>query len=298
MQDKSALRVQSVCPHDCPSTCALSVEKLDAHTIGRVYGADNPYTAGVICAKVARYAERIHHPDRLSQPLRRTGTDKAGRAKFAPVSWNEALDEVADNFQRVIQQCGAQSIWPYHYAGTMGLVQRDGLDRLRNCLGTSQQHSTFCTTLADAGWIAGVGVKRGSDSKSIADSELIVVWGGNPVNTQVNLMHHIALARKRGAKLVVIDPYLTGTAKQADIHLMLKPGTDGALACAVMHVLLREGLADAQYLASHTDFSDEVNQHLLPKTPQWAADITGLSVTEIETFADRSVCMLLPVCRR
>ncbi len=285
MQDKSAVRVQSVCPHDCPSTCALSIEKIDSHTIGRVYGADNPYTAGVVCAKVARYAERIHHPDRLSQPLRRTNPKSASQAEFEPVSWDDALDEVAVNFQRVIQENGAQSIWPYHYAGTMGLVQRDGLDRLRNCLGTSQQHSTFCTTLADAGWLAGIGVKRGSDAKTIADSEVIVVWGGNPVNTQVNLMHHIAVARKRGAKLVVIDPYKTGTAKQADMHLMLKPGTDGALACAVMYILLQEGLIDNEYLASHTDFSDATKTHLLQKTPQWAAQITGLSAAEIASFA-------------
>ncbi len=285
MQDNTKVRVQSACPHDCPSTCALSIEKLDERTIGRIYGADNSYTAGVVCAKVARYAERIHHPHRLAQPLRRRNKKSAGKGEFEAVSWEDALDEVADNFQRVIRESGAQSIWPYHYAGTMGLVQRDGLDRLRNCLGTSQQHSTFCTTLADAGWIAGTGVKRGSDSRSVADSELIVVWGGNPVNTQVNLMHHISIARKRGARLVVIDPYLTGTAKKADSHLMLRPGTDGALACAVMHVLLQEDLVDKEFLKSQTDFSDGVKHHLLQKTPQWAADITGLSVNEIVDFA-------------
>ncbi len=285
MPDPNITRVHSTCPHDCPSTCALSIEKINDQTIGRVYGADNPYTAGVVCAKVARYAERIHHPDRLSQPLRRVNSKSAATAEFEPVSWEDALDEIAQRFQSIIQEFGAQAIWPYHYAGTMGLVQRDGLDRLRNCLGTSQQHSTFCTTLADAGWIAGTGVKRGSDSRSISQSEVIVVWGGNPVNTQVNLMHHIALARKQGAKMVVIDPYVTGTAKKADLHLMLKPGTDGALACAVMCVLLQEGLVDTDYLDRHTDFSDDVRQHLIQKTPRWAAKITGLSVDEIVEFA-------------
>ena len=285
MSDQSITRVHSTCPHDCPSTCALSVEKLDNHTIGRVYGADNPYTAGVVCAKVARYAERIHHPNRLSQPLKRVNSRSAPKGEFQPISWDAALDEIAERFHSIIQEYGAEAIWPYHYAGTMGLVQRDGLDRLRNCLKTSQQHSTFCTTLADAGWMAGTGVKRGSDSRSIAQSEVIVVWGGNPVNTQVNLMHHIALARKQDAKLVVIDPYVTGTAKMADMHLMLKPGTDGALACAVMHVLLQEGLVDADYLSTHTDFSNDLEQHLLAKTPQWAAQITGLSVSEIIEFA-------------
>ena len=277
-------RWQSTCPHDCPSTCALEVEKIDEHTIGRVYGADNSYTQGVVCAKVARYAERIHHPDRLGLPLHRTNS-KSAHGEFKPIEWDDALDIVAEKMQSIIARYGAQALWPYHYAGTMGLVQRDGLNRLRNCLGTSQQHSTFCVTLADAGWLAGIGVKRGADSRLVAESDLIVVWGGNPVNTQVNLMHHIAVARKRGAKLVVVDPYRTGTAKQADMHLMLRPGTDGALACAIMNVLLAEGYTDREYLAQYTDFSDSIEQHLNDKTPQWASDITGLTVDEIVEFA-------------
>lgn len=277
-------RLHSTCPHDCPSTCALEVERIDEHTIGRVYGADNSYTRGVVCAKVARYAERIHHPDRLSQPLRRTNR-KSACGEFEPVDWDAALDIVAENMRSVIAEYSAEAIWPYHYAGTMGLVQRDGINRLRNCLGTSQQHSTFCTTLADAGWNAGIGSKRGSDSRLIAESELIVVWGGNPVNTQVNLMSHIAAAKKCGAKLVVVDPYRTATAKTADTHLMLRPGTDGALAAAVMHVMLQEELVDREYLSEYTDFTDEVEQHLKLKTPAWAAGLTGLSVEEIVSFA-------------
>ncbi len=277
-------RFHSTCPHDCPSTCAIEVEKIDSHTIGRVYGADNSYTQGIVCAKVARYAERIHHPQRLGRPKRRTNK-KSAAGEFEEIHWDDALDLVAENMRTVIAEHGSEAIWPYHYAGTMGLVQRDGLERFRNCLGTSQQHSTFCVTLADAGWNAGIGSKRGSDSRQIVDSDLIVVWGGNPVNTQVNLMHHIAAARKRGAKLVVVDPYLTGTAKQADLHLMLQPGTDGALAVATMHVLLEEGYADTDYLAQHTDYSNEFAQHIKSKTPQWASQITGLTVDEIVQFA-------------
>ncbi len=278
-------RVHSVCPHDCPSTCALEVEKIDDHTIGRVYGANNSYTAGVVCAKVARYAERIHHPDRLGHPLRRLNSKSASRGEFEKISWDAALDIIATRLQGVRSEYGAEAIWPYHYAGTMGLVQRDSINAFRNCVGTSQQHSTFCTTLADAGWIAGVGAKRGSDSRLIAESDLIVIWGGNPVNTQVNLMHHISLARKKGANLVVIDPYVTATAKLADHHLMLKPGTDGALACAIMNVLFDEGFADHDYLQTYTDFDKNVRQHLQDKTPQWASEITGLSVEDIVAFA-------------
>ena len=276
----------SACPHDCPSTCALEIERLDPKTIGRVRGAAaNPYTSGVICAKVARYAERTHHPDRLLTPLRRVGEKGTGREAFEPVSWGDALDEVAEQLLRAEQALGSQTVWPYFYAGTMGLVQRDGIERLRHVKRYSRQHSTFCIALSDAGWKAGAGVKRGVDPLEMADSDLIVVWGTNPVHTQVNVMTHIAKARKeRGAKLVVIDPYRNASAKQADMHLMVKPGTDGALACAVMHVLFKEGYADRAYMAKYTDVPGELERHLEART-QWAAQITGLSVEEIVAFA-------------
>jgi len=293
-------RVHSTCPHDCPSTCALEVEVKDSASIGRVYGAkDNSYTEGVICAKVARYAERVHHPERLTRPLRRKpGHPKslasagsyadvlADRSGFEEISWQEALDTVASRFKQIMETDGPESLWPYHYAGTMGLIQRDSIERMRNLLGTSQQHSTFCITLADAGYRVGTGAKRGSDARLMQHSDLIVVWGGNPVSTQVNVMHHVAQARREnGAKLIVIDPYKTGTAEKADQHLMLRPGTDGALACAVINVLLSEGLADREYLQQYTDFDSTVEAHFETKTPAWAASITGLSEEEIINFA-------------
>lgn len=280
-------RVHSTCPHDCPSTCALEVEVLDANTIGKVYGAkQNSYTEGVICAKVSRYAERLHHPDRLSKPLKRFGKKAEGRSAFEEISWDQALDEVAEKFTQAISKHGSESLWPYHYAGTMGLLQRDSLDCFRNTLQTSRQHSTFCVTLADAGWIAGTGVKRGSDPRNLGVSDLIVVWGGNPVSTQVNVMHQISRARRnRGAKLVVVDPYRTPTAQKADLHLMLRPGTDGALACAVMHHLFAENLVDREYLQQYTDVPEEFEAHLQTRTPKWAAEITGLAVEQIIQFA-------------
>ncbi|MFQ6023199.1 MAG: molybdopterin oxidoreductase family protein [Acidiferrobacterales bacterium] len=284
---KNIPRVHSACPHDCPSTCALEVERLDAHTIGWVYGAaDNDYTAGIICAKVARYAERVHHSDRLRVPLRRVGPKGEGIRAFQPLSWDDALDEVADHLIRTTDKYGGEAVWPHFYAGTMGLVQRDGIERLRHVMKYSRQHSTICITLVDAGWNAGTGMKRGVDPREMAESDLIVVWGCNPVNTQVNVMHHIAQAkRNRDAKLVVVDPYRTGTAEKAHVHLMLRPGTDGALACAVMHVLFREGYADRDYLSAYTDVPEELERHLATRTPQWAAAITGLSVDDIEEFA-------------
>src|SRR5262249_2422910 len=201
------------------------------------------YTSGVVCAKVARYAERHHHPDRLTTPLRRVGAKGIGRAAFEPISWDAALDIVAEQFMLASQRHGSETVWPFYYAGTMGLVQRDGIDRLRHEMKYSQQKSTICVALSNAGWQAGAGVLRGTDTREIAEAELIIVWGGNPVSTQVNVMTHIAKARKsHGAKLVVVDPYRTGTAEQADHHLMLRPGTDAALAVAIMHVLFRDGL--------------------------------------------------------
>jgi anaerobic selenocysteine-containing dehydrogenase len=278
--------VPSVCPHDCPSTCALEVERIDARTIGRIRGAaDNSYTSGVVCAKVGRYAERQHHPERLRHPLRRVG-EKGDPAGFAEISWGDALDIVAEKFTSAVQRYGSETVWPYYYAGTMGLVQRDGINRLRHALGYSRQFSTICVTLADTGWNAGAGVKRGVDSREMAESDLIVVWGGNPVSTQVNVMTHVAKARKaRGAKLVVIDPYRTPTAEVADLHLAVRPGTDAALACAVMHVLFKEGFADRAYMAKYTDAPEELEAHLRTRDPAWAARITGLSEAAIVDFA-------------
>ncbi|MSQ55450.1 MAG: molybdopterin oxidoreductase family protein [Betaproteobacteria bacterium] len=275
----------SVCPHDCTSTCALEVERLDANTIGRVRGSQrNTYTAGVICEKVARYAERIHHPDRLMRPLRRTGAK--GSRQFEPLAWSDALDLVAEKFTRAAERHGSETVWPYFYAGTMGLVQRDGIHRLRHAMNYSRWYSTICVTLSDTGWTAGTGAKRGTDMREVAEhSDLVVIWGGNPVNTQVNVMTLVARARKRGAKLVVVDPYRTGTAAQADMHLALRPGTDGALACGVMHVLFKEGFADWDYLRKYTDAPDELAAHVATRTPEWAAAITGLSVEQIAAFA-------------
>jgi anaerobic selenocysteine-containing dehydrogenase len=275
----------SVCPHDCTSTCALDVEILNDHTIGRVRGSKrNSYTGGVICEKVARYAERVHHPDRLTHPLVRNGPK--GSKQWKRVSWDEALDRVAEAFTESAAKYGAETVWPYFYAGTMGLVQRDGINRLRHAMKYSRWFSTICVALSDTGWLAGVGSKRGIDMREVAQhSDLVVIWGGNPVNTQVNVMQHAMAAKKRGAKLVVIDPYRTGTAEKADLHLALRPGTDGALACGVMHVLFAEGFADWDYLRRYTDRPDDLAAHLRSRTPEWAAAITGLPAETIVEFA-------------
>ncbi|CAA7613010.1 molybdopterin oxidoreductase family protein [Magnetospirillum sp. SS-4] len=274
----------SVCPHDCPSACALEVEILPGNRIGRVHGGSMPYVDGVICAKVARYAERVHNPDRILHPLRRIGAKGEGR--FAPISWDEALDEIATRLAEAGARLGPETVWPYFYAGTMGLVQQSGINRLRRVMGWSGQAKTICSAAAGAGWMAGIGAKWGVSPGEIAQSGLVVVWGANPASTQVQLMGLIKQARSaNGARLVVVDPYRTQTAAKADLHLMLRPGTDGALAVAVMHVLFRDNLADRDYLARYTDCPERLERHLESRTPQWAAAITGLEPAEIEAFA-------------
>ncbi|MEJ5079525.1 MULTISPECIES: molybdopterin oxidoreductase family protein [unclassified Ochrobactrum] len=275
----------SACPHDCPSTCALDIELLDERTIGRVRGAkDNSYTAGVICAKVARYAERVHHPDRLKHPLIRTG--RKGDGEWKQASWEAALDLIAERFLRAEEKHGSESVWPYYYAGTMGLVQRDSINRLRYAKRYSNQFDSFCTNMAWTGYFAGTGSLTGPDPREMAKADVVVIWGTNAAATQVNVMTHAVRARKdHGAKIVVIDIYANATVRQADMGIVLKPGTDGAFACAVMHVLFRDGLADWDYLNRYTDDPKGLEAHLATRTPEWAAEITGLSVEEIEAFA-------------
>src|SRR5690606_23576294 len=179
-----------------------------------------------------------------------------------------------------------EAIWPYFYAGTMGHVQRDGLNRLRAARGYSRQYETICVGASWPGYIAGTGLLGGVNPEQMAESDCVVIWGTNAVHTQVNVMTHAMRARKaRGAKIVVIDIYRNATMQQADLGLVLRPGTDGALAVAAMHVLLRDGLADREYMSEFTDFSPEFESHLQTRTPQWASEITGLSVAEIEAFA-------------
>ena len=275
----------SACPHDCPSTCALEIELEADGRIGRLYGAKaNTYTDGVICAKVARYAERANHSDRLTHPLRRKGPKGSG--DFERVSWDAALDITAEALLAAERRYGAEAVWPYYFAGTMGLVMRDGIHRLRHAKRYSDMYQSICTTLAWTGWAAGTGALRGADPREMADADCVVIWGTNAVNTQVNVMAHAVKARKtRGARIVAIDVYNNGTMEQADMALCLRPGTDGALACAVMHVLFRDGMADRDYMARYTDCPAELEAHVATRTPEWAAGITGLDVSEIEAFA-------------
>lgn len=282
---KSETKVgHTACPHDCPSTCALEVELTEDGRIGRVRGAnDHSYTAGVICAKVARYAERLYHPDRLMHPQRRKGAKGAG--EWQQISWDNALDEIAEAFVKAETKDGNEAIWPYYYAGTMGWVQRDSIERLRHAKRYSGFFSSICTNPAWTGFTMATGTLRGPDPREMARTDCVVIWGTNAVATQVNVMTHAIKSRKeRQAKIVVIDIYDNPTMKQADMALIVKPGTDAALACAVMHIAFRDGYADRAYMAKYADDPAGLEAHLKSRTPEWAAAITGLSVEEIEAF--------------
>mgnify|MGYP001489285119 FL=1 len=208
---------KTVCPHDCPSACGLEVTLDKFGKITKVRGGQNhSYTDGVVCAKVARYAERIYHPKRLTVPLRRAG--KKGSGKYYEISWDEALEEIAWRFDEISTRHGSEAVWLYYFAGTMGLLMRDGINRLARAKQYSGMYGTICVNPAWTGFMAGTGLIAGVDPREMALSDCVVLWGTNPVNTQINVMRHATRARKtRNAKIVHIDIYHNATSKQADL---------------------------------------------------------------------------------
>src|SRR5512136_1292222 len=216
--------------------------------------------------------------------MRRVGPKGSGR--FERISWDDALDITAAGLLAAERRYGSESVWPYYYAGTMGVVMRDGINRLAHVKKYSRFYSTICSTVARVGFAAGTGKIAGVDPREMGVSDLVVIWGTNPVNTQVNVMTHASRAKKeRGARIAAVDIYNNDTMKQADIKIILRPGTDAAFACGVMHVLFREIYADRAYLDRYTDCPDELEAHLRTRTPEWASAISGVPVAEIEAFA-------------
>lgn len=257
----------------------------DGRVIGVTGDPDHPFTAGFLCGKVNHYEERVHSPDRLLWPLRRTGPK--GSASFVRISWAEALHEIADRWQDVIAVHGSEALLGYVYSGNMGLVNRNLPRALFHALGASQfLPGTVCDTTCEAGWEYAVGSTPGVDPETAEESDLIICWGANVVSTNVHLLPYIDRARARGAKLVVIDPYRTRTAQRADWHLALRVGTDTALALGLMHILDRDGLCDADYLSQHAVGFERLKEEVLPHyIPERVAAITGVPAAEIERLA-------------
>jgi anaerobic selenocysteine-containing dehydrogenase len=250
--------------------------------LGVAGAPDHPITRGRICGKVARYRD-IQEGNRIATPLLRNGPKGSGQ--FRTISWEEAMQHISTRLQAIMATDGPESVFPYHYGGTMGIVQRAAIERLTYRAGFSRMQRTLCYPIGEAGWRAGVGKVTGPSIEEIASSDLVVLWGINAVSTHLHLMTFVEEARDRGARVVVIDPYRNRTARKADDHFAPRPGSDGALATAVMHVLLREGWVDRAFLATHTDFDPALEAHLASRSPQWASGLTGLAVEEIETLA-------------
>ena len=276
--------MRSVCPHDCPSACSLEVTVEDRR-IATVTGADHPFTQSVICGKVREYAERVHSPLRILTPLRRVGAKGEGR--FEPIGWDEAIAEIAGRWRAIIGEHGGEALLPFSYAGSMGQVQYYAGHPLFHALGASLLDRTICISTAYAGWRATVGAVTGNDSEQMVGADLVVLWGINAAYSTINVMTLVKQARARGAWVVTIDPYRTPTAQQADEHLMVRPGTDGALALAVMHVLVAEDRVDREYLARATVGFEALARHVKDWPPERVASITGLPAERIVAFARR-----------
>lgn len=276
---------RSVCPHDCPSQCGLAVTVEDGRISDVTGDPDHPFTRGVICGKVHDYAERVYAPSRVLRPLRRVGAKGEGR--FEPIGWDAAVEEIAHQWRRIIAQWGAEAILPFSYGGTLGLIQYWAGHPLFYALGASRLDRTICINTAYAGWRATVGAVTGNDQEQMVNSDLVVLWGINASYTHINAMTLVKRARQRGAFIVCVDPYRTRTAKQADWHLMPRPGTDGALALGMMRVLIREGLVDHDYIRRATLGFTALAEHVTQYDPERVSRITGLTPDEIVDFARR-----------
>jgi anaerobic selenocysteine-containing dehydrogenase len=259
----------------------------DGRAVGVRGDPEHPFTNGFLCTKVSRYHERTHSPDRLLYPMRRVG--EKGEGRFERVSWDEALDEIAGRFAEIAaSEDGPEAILPYSYAGTMGLVQGESMDRrFFHRLGASLLARTICATAGSEGWAATVGASIGTDPEQFHKARLIVLWGTNTLTSNVHLWPRILEARKAGAEIVAIDPYRNRTAAAADRWLAIRPGTDAALALAVAHVAFRDGLADRDYLERYTIGADLFERRAAEWSPARAAAVTGLAADEIEWLARR-----------
>ncbi|MED5510338.1 MAG: molybdopterin oxidoreductase family protein [Pseudomonadota bacterium] len=272
------------CPHDCPDTCSMVFEVENGKLISVKGNAEHPMTRGGLCVKLKDYEKRHYHPDRLLHPLRRTGPKGSGQ--FEQISWDEALDEITTRWKAIIDEYGPQAIIPYSYLGHQGLVHGlNGGDAFFNKMGATVCERTFCGEGSCTAWLLTVGPTAGLDPESYVHSKFIVIWGCNSVSTNLHHWHIVKDAQKRGAKVVVIDPYRSRTAKEADWHIAPKPGTDGALAMAMMHTIIEEGLQDQDYVDNYTVGFAELAERVKTRTPEWAEKITGIPAEEIRVFA-------------
>lgn len=275
--------VRAVCPHDCPDTCAMLVTVQDGVATEVRGDPDHPTTAGVLCTKVSRYPERTYHKDRLLYPMKRIG--RKGEGKFARISWDEALELVATRLKTIAAH-DPQAILPYSYAGTMGLVQGEAMSsRFFHKLGASLLDRTICASAGGAGYKYTIGARIGTDVEQFQSAKLILVWGGNPIASNLHFWRRAQEAKRRGARLIAIDPYRSLTAEKCDQHIALLPGTDAALALGIMHILIADGFLDHDYIEHHTIGFDQLKDRVKDWPPLRVAEVCGISVEEVEQLA-------------
>ena len=275
--------VIGACPHDCPDTCSLVTTVENGKAI-RVQGnPDHPMTDGVLCTKVSRYTERTYHPDRILHPLKRTGPKGSGQ--FAPVSWDEALNDIANRLSAIAAN-DPQAILPYSYAGTMGQVQGEAMAmRFFHKLGASLLDRTICSSAGSEALVYTFGAKMGMRVEFFAESKLIIIWGSNSIGSNLHFWRIAQEAKRNGAKLICIDPRKSETAEKCHEHIALRPGTDAALALALMHMLIQNDWLDHDYIAQHTLGWDALRARALEWTPERAAQVCGITVEQIESLA-------------
>ena len=277
--------VRGACGHDCPDTCHWIVEVQADGTAGKLYGdPDHPFTRGGLCAKVDHYLERVYHPDRVLHPLKRVGPK--GEGQFARVTWDEALADIASRWQGIVGESGAEAILPYSSAGVQGLIQQESIDaRLFGSMGCSGLDRKICGAVASAGLTSTIGTGTGIDPEEVVHSRYVVLWGTNTIVTNLHFWPLVREARRRGAKIVVVDPVRTRTAEQADWHLPIKPASDAVLALAMMHVIVRDGLVDHDYVSQYAVGYEALAERVQEYSPQRVTDTVGLPAGDIERFA-------------
>ncbi len=284
IKDSSIKTYHGGCPHDCPDTCSMVYHVKDNKLIAVKGNADHPMTRGGLCVKLNDYEKRHYHPDRLIYPMKRVGPK--GTKQFERISWDEALDTIVDKWQSIIQEYGAQAIMPNSYLGNQGLVHGlNGGDAFFARLGATVTERTFCGEGSCTAWLLTVGPTAGVDPESFIHSKFIIIWACNSVSTNLHHWHIIKEAQKNGSKVVVIDAYASKTAKEADWHICPKPGTDGALAMAMMNVIIGEGLVDQDYVNKYTVGFPELAEKAKERTPEWAEAITGIPADDIRKLA-------------
>lgn len=275
--------VRAVCPHDCPDTCAMLVTVQDGVATEVRGDPDHPTTNGALCTKVARYTERTYHPDRLLYPQKRVG--KKGEGKFVRITWDEALDTIAVNLKR-IAATNSQAILPYSYAGTCGLVQGEAMaQRFFHAIGASLLDRTICATAGATGYKYTVGASMGTDLEQVQNAKLILIWGSNPIVSNLHFWMRAQEAKRNGARLITIDPYRSLTAEKCHQHIAPLPGTDAALALGIMHILIQEDFLDRDYIKKYTLGFDALAERAHEWTPERTAQICGIRVDEIVALA-------------